>query len=220
MSGKPKNLAGHSFGRLRAVAVDRIENGYAYWRCECICGTIKTVRGTSLSSGEVRSCGCLHREQASHNIRLAVAKNTHTGLSRSPTYTAWYNMKDRCLDPTAVSYAMYGGRGIKVCDRWLEFENFLADMGLKPPRMTLERVNSDGHYEPKNCRWATVTEQANNRRSSRLLTYRGRTETTANWARLLNLPHNVLRGRISRGWPVDRALTTPLGHRIEYGALR
>jgi hypothetical protein len=125
-------------------------------------------------------------------------------------------MRMRCNNKDAKSYAEYGGRGIKVCERWGCFENFLADMGERPPGKTLERQNNDGDYEPSNCCWATALEQSQNRRSSRLVTFNGETLSISAWARRLGMSHTSLNNRLKK-WSVEKSLTTPTGswlHRI------
>lgn len=212
MNPRRLDLVGRRFGRLLVIGMAPPQRGFSHWLCECDCGNTKVVRGTSLTSNAIRSCGCLHREQAAVNIRIAKAAQTKTGLSRHATYGTWTNMKHRCSDPSNINYPRYGGRGIRVCERWMDYGNFIADMGLKPPRMTLERINNDADYQPGNCRWASKTEQANNRRSNHLLSLNGRSDTIANWSRKLRIPMNVLRGRVYRGWPDHKALTVPVGY--------
>lgn len=129
----------------------------------------------------------------------------------SPEYIVWNGMRARCNNPQNPNYARYGGRGIQVCPRWNEsFVAFLEDMGPRPQGGTLERIDNDGPYEPGNCRWATVQDQANNRRSSRNLTYKGRTQTMAKWAAEMKLRTGTLFSRLKLGWPVDRAISTPV----------
>ena len=126
----------------------------------------------------------------------------------SPEYIVWRNMIARCTKSDAIRYDRYGGRGIKVCDRWMhDFINFLADMGRRPDGHTLERIDNDGNYEPTNCRWATRTEQANNRASSRYLVFGGERMTTAESSRRTGLTQKLIHSRLSKGWTVERALT-------------
>lgn len=129
-------------------------------------------------------------------------------MSRA-TRKTWGDMKGRCLNPAHRNYADYGGRGISICERWLTYENFLADMGERPPGRSLDRLNNDGNYEPSNCRWATPKEQARNTRSNRLITYKGETKCMAQWADDLGLPKHTLEQRVAKGWDIEKALTTP-----------
>lgn len=128
----------------------------------------------------------------------------------SRAYQAWKNMRDRCKNPRDDRYARYGGRGIKVCERWEKsFENFLADMGEPPAEMTLDRIDSDGNYEPTNCRWADRKTQQRNMMRNRLITFRGITQCVAAWAEQLGIRQKALGHRLARGWSLERALTTP-----------
>jgi hypothetical protein len=131
--------------------------------------------------------------------------------NQTRVYGIWRGMRSRCENPRNRSYPRYGGRGIKVCERWAVFENFLADMGEPPtPQHQIERQKNGEGYYPENCHWATPKEQANNRRSSRLLTYQGRTQTLQAWCDELGLKHNTVVMRLNEyGWSVERALSTP-----------
>jgi hypothetical protein len=119
-------------------------------------------------------------------------------------------MHDRCRNPRSTYYESYGGRGIRVCERWQAFEAFYADMGERPLGKSLERLDNDGPYAPWNCEWGTRAQQARNKRNNRLLTYMGKTQCLAAWAEELNLNRNTLRTRVSRGWSDVRVLKTPI----------
>ena len=133
------------------------------------------------------------------------------GLHQTPTYHVWEAMKARCLKPSHPSFKDYGGRGITVCAEWMDFRGFFRDMGLKPVGLTLDRIDNDGPYCKANCRWATRKEQQGNRRNSRLVTYRGRTQTIEAWAVECGFKSSgVLYNRIVQlGWPVERAIEQP-----------
>lgn len=136
---------------------------------------------------------------------------TH-GLSKSggAEYRTWTHMRGRCLTPTDKKYPRYGGRGIKICERWARFENFLFDMGRRPsPQHSIERLNNDGDYEPSNCVWATPKRQAQNMSRNRLLTFQGETAPMCAWADRFGILRSSFQARLNRGWPIERALTEP-----------
>jgi hypothetical protein len=135
---------------------------------------------------------------------------TVRGRRASSTYNSWRAMAVRCSDPSCRNYGRYGARGITVCERWRKFENFLADMGERPKGTTLDRVNSNGNYDPGNCRWATPKSQARNRQSNRLLSFRGETRCATEWAELLGINRTTIERRLHYGWPIERALTHPV----------
>ncbi len=124
-------------------------------------------------------------------------------MAKTPTYTCWRHMRDRCQNPKRHDYPNYGGRGIKVCERWADFINFFDDMGTRPRGMTIERIDNGGNYEPGNCRWATATEQARNRRTNVLLTIGGITMPIVSWAEKTGVPRKCIEQRIRRGFPAE-----------------
>jgi hypothetical protein len=190
------------------------ENQKKIYRCECECGTVRSVIGASLRSGASRSCGCLSREiTAEHRRRSTTHGHARKGkITR--TFRAWAAMIRRCGDPEHAAYAWYGGRGITVCASWTGpsgFATFLKDMGEVPSGLSLDRADNNGPYSPENCRWVTQTRQQRNRRSNRLLTLNGRTQTLIEWAEETGIHRQTIKMRIDRcGWSVERALTEPV----------
>lgn len=170
-----KDITNRTFGKLTAVWPSELRKGNGVtWFCVCECGGMSHVSNTNLVTGNTTSCGCFRREL----MRLNLDRRSHGHRprgNRTPTYSSWTGMRSRCLNPNATGYANYGGRGITVCERWLTFENFLADMGERPPTppgthgryWSIDRLNVNGNYEPANCRWATRKEQGTNRRPAR-----------------------------------------------------
>lgn len=196
---------GQRFGRL--VTLNLVQSGRRErWLCQCDCGKTKIVSKLSLVHGKTTSCRCLANE-------LTTARNTTHGKTKTRTYRIWQAMINRCKYPSNKAWKHYGGRWISVCEEWKEsFTLFLKDMGEAPPGHTIERVNSNGNYEPSNCRWATQSDQTRNTSRSRLITFRGVTKCLTDWAKDLAITKDTLDYRIKK-WGVDRALTTPRSSR-------
>lgn len=181
------DLSNTRFGRLVVKSFVRsARSGRAYtyiWLCSCDCGEVLEVHASNLRTGNTQSCGCLQTD-------LATARTIH-GHSRkgrpSPTYRSWAHMKTRCLDPASDGYPYYGGRGITLCDRWLEFANFLADMGEAPPGTEIDRIDNSGNYTPENCRWSTRLVQARNTRKTRTVILGGKLMAFSEAAQALNI---------------------------------
>ncbi|RLB06914.1 MAG: hypothetical protein DRG27_06945 [Deltaproteobacteria bacterium] len=188
--------AGDKYNKLTAIRFDHKKENRQYWLFKCDCGNEKVIYVNHIKNGHTKSCGCLQRER-------------HTTHNRcySSTYRSWASMKDRTTNPKNDRYNSYGGRGITICKRWLKFENFYKDMGKRPKGMTLDRIDNDKGYYKENCRWATRSEQQNNRRTNHLIVYNGKEKTVAQWAKEMNIKFCVLLTRIKRGWSIERALT-------------
>jgi hypothetical protein len=203
----PDPKIGEEFDRL---TVKEIIPGkkYIMVRVVCKCGAERIVYKFTLLNGKSKSCGCLQKEAARR-------KNLTHGMARSSEYKIWQQMKERCTNPNNNHFKDYGGRGITVCERWLKFENFYADMGPRPaPKHELDRYpNQKGNYEPGNVRWATRKQQMRNRRNNRLVEFQGETRCMVEWSEIKKIPADIIRCRIRLGWTVERALGSPYSPR-------
>lgn len=213
------DLTGKRFGRLTVVgrAADYIKPSgkrCAMWHCVCDCGKEKDILGENLKKGATRSCGCFRSDE---NTR----QNSTHHLSTSPLYAVWCAMKARCNNPNATYFKHYGGRGIKVCDSWMNsFESF-RDWAMSSGynenagrgECTLDRIDNNGNYEPENCRWITSVAQANNRRSNRVFSYNGEEHNITEWAGIMGLNPKTLFNRIYSGWDFKRAITTKINNK-------
>ena len=183
------DIAGQVFGNWTAIEPAGQSSGkarIALWKCKCLCGAVAVVYGTALRSGN--STGCLECAKS----KISAARKTH-GMTKGPTWLSWKSMKARCSNRNNPDFAQYGGRGILVCERWQDFEAFVADMGVRPAGMTLERENTNGNYEPGNCRWATPVDQANNRRSNTLVSWNGESMSMSEFGRRIGMDRRMVR---------------------------
>lgn len=187
-------ITGQIFGRLTVIEFIEVRNGRTMWRCKCKCGNEVIAVGQYLKSGNTRSCGCFKID----GIRQRSIKHGHQTIeNKSAEYRIWRHMKSRCYNPNVERYPNYGGRGVKVCERWINsFENFFFDMGPRPSaNHSLDRYpNVNGDYEPTNCRWATTKEQSRNTTTNSWLEYEGERLILSDWAiKLKTFPSNINR---------------------------
>lgn len=203
----PLDLIGRRFERLTVIAQNGMEGRARKWDCVCDCGTSVNVVGAQLVNGNTKSCGCYRRDIK--RAQMAVLNKTH-GMSHTPEHYSWWGMLRRCSDPTVRSFKLYGARGISVCERWQDFENFYADMGPRPSaRHSIGRIDNDMGYSPENCRWETPTEQALNTRRNVVITAFGRTAPLGEFVEASGPDYKRVWKRLRRGWDAERALTEP-----------
>lgn len=202
-------LTGKRVGRLTVLSFSHSEpescgKKVRYYNVRCDCGTVRKMSTKTLLRKNAileLSCGCSFREHA-------VKRAKKHGCHKSRSYLSWYSMIERCTDVRHKSYSHYGGRGIGIEDpRWLSVENFVADMGERPPKHTLERIDVERGYCKENCRWATKAEQTRNQRRNKKITFNGIEKTQAEWSRELGLSSTGIAKRLAIGWSIERALT-------------
>ena len=198
--GKIIDLTGKRFGKLVVLTLldCRDSNGSACWKCKCDCGAFKVTNSDDLRRGNVSSCGCIRKKQLLKH-----------GESGTRLYNIWCDIKKRCYNARCVAYKNYGGRGIKVCNEWRNnytpFKDWSISNGYKD-HLTLDRINVDGDYEPNNCRWVTMKEQANNTRKNVCITYKGERKTIAQWSKITNRHPSTIQYRLHKGWSVEDIL--------------
>lgn len=196
------DLTGQRFGRWLVLKFDKIANGIAYWVCRCDCGNEKIVNGSSLRRGRSHSCGCISNEIN----KKRMTKHGHCTGKISKIYRIWCSMIERCYNKNNKQYKNYGQRSIEVCEHWLKFENFLIDMGERPNKMSLDRIDNNGNYCPENCRWATFKQQARNRRNTCLFTVNNETKCLKDWCKHFGLNYKCVYSRLNRRWSLEEAL--------------
>ena len=204
-----KDISGENFNRLSVIDFAYSENGMAFWNCICSCGNSAVMSGVRIRNNKTKSCGCLSKE-----TRIIIGKcNKIHGKSKSPEYISWADIKSRCYNKKDKGFENYGDRGIVMCDEWLNsFSQFYADMGNRPSKKhTIDRINNNGNYDSKNCKWSTKKEQARNRRTSKLFTINGETKSLAEWAEISGINYQTIFQRITTlNWTIEKSLNTPV----------
>ncbi len=198
-----KDLINTRFSKLLVKErSSNLKDGTATWLCICDCGNQRIIAGTSLRAGRNKSCGCASPLFTTERMK------TH-GKSRDRIYSIWVGMLIRCSEKSkGKTRKNYFLRGIKVCDKWKNFESFYEDMGEPSLNYSIERINNNGNYEPGNCKWATSKEQGNNTSANKKIEFNGQIKNISQWAELLNIKPNTLTYRLKRGWSIERALST------------
>lgn len=208
-----EDLTNKIFGRLKVIKFDHSTPRYYpngsisghrhYWLCKCICGNYKVVEHYALTKGTTKSCGCLKKEQAKTNF-------SKHNLTNHRLYNIYAHIKQRCYKKECKAYKDYGARGIKMCQEWendfLNFYNWALNNGYKE-NLTIDRIDNNGNYEPKNCRWVTLKKQQNNKRNNFLITIYNRTQTLSEWCEEKELDYKKIQSRLSRGWLLEDAMT-------------
>ena len=204
IKGVIKNdLTGQRFGRLTVIKPMPKSQRRTYFECLCDCGNTKIVRSDSLTSGMVRSCGCMKKEQD----RVNLVKNHSHKMSGTRIYNEWLGMKARCYNKNAEDYDRYGGRGIKVCEEWRDNFQAFYDWAMSngySDDLTIDRIDNDGNYEPLNCRWADIHTQNRNRRSNVMVNYKGQRMCLKDAAEASGISYGTLSSRYNRSWPEDQ----------------
>lgn len=204
------DIRGQVFGKLTVISRANNRTHRTMWNCRCSCGITIVTNATDLRSG--------HTKQCRRCSKLVHGESRSKNQSSTAEYRIWDVMKQRCSNPNCHGYENYGGRGIEVCDRWLEsYLNFIADMGARPtPFHSIDRIDVNGNYEPSNCRWATRREQALNTRANHRLSLNGKIQSITEWSRETGVKSVTIHSRLRYGWSVERALTEPVRSRKKF----
>lgn len=197
------DLTGLKFNRLTVIGRHPIKRRQAWWECRCDCGTITKVGSFELKTGMIKSCGCFNRESESKH------PDGHR-MSKTKIYQVWEGIKQRCTNPKSYAWGKYGGRGIKLCNEWMDFDAFYRDMGSTYKTvLSIERIDNNGPYCKSNCKWATINEQAYNKRSTRYIQCGGIEMLAKDWAEVMGVTPHLIFSRLSSGWSEDRAIRQP-----------
>lgn len=197
------DLSGERFGFLEVLSMtEERKFGKVVWLCKCDCGNLHKVISCNLKNGSTVSCGC------KSNARLSKGNYKH-GMHKSRIYNIYICMKERCYNPKATSYENYGGRGIRICPEWLgengfmNFYNWSMEHGYSK-ELSIDRIDSNGNYEPNNCRWETSKSQNNNTRKNRIINYNGQSHSVSKWAEITGIKRSTLTTRLNKGLPLQK----------------
>ena len=211
--GKTNDITGKRYGRLTVVRRwEKLPTGHSKWLCVCDCGNTKIVEDSNLKHSDKISCGCWRKELYIENAKWR-------GESHTPLFQIWQSMINRCTKPNAQNYKYYGGRGIQVCDDWIDpingyflFKGWALTNGYEDG-LSIERIDYDGNYTPENCKWIPLNEQSKNTRRAHKLTFNGKTMCLTDWAKEFKINRGTLTSRLKRGMSVEDALTIPVTKR-------
>lgn len=196
------NLAGHRYGRLTVLKYAHTLKGVSWWVCVCDCGNERTIRSNSLRTNNTTSCGCLQKEK---HVELV----TRHGFSKERLYRTWTDIKSRCFNPNTGYYSEYGGRGITMCVEWREdfvvFREWALNNGYEDD-LTIERLDVDGDYTPRNCTWIPMSAQGFNRRATRFVTFQDLKMTANEFSKAFQINHRAVVRGVDRGWDADRII--------------
>jgi hypothetical protein len=215
------NIAGNKYGKLTAISYQgNDKHGKAVWLCRCECGNEKFFVGCDLRSNKIASCGCLQKELASEYCRKNKSKHK---MCDTRIYSIWVHLKERCISKKSDNFKNYGGRGITICDKWLDFEGFYEDMGRSyeehikifgENNTSIDRIDNNKSYMKDNCKWSTLIEQSNNKRNNKHILYNGETMTLAEASRKFKINYDALLKRLKKGWSAEKALLTPIRKKV------
>ena len=208
---KTIDISNQKFGRLTAIEKSTNISGKTVWKCICDCGKIAYVTTSNLTCNRIRSCGCIKQE-------ILMKRNITHNQRHTKLYNVWKGIKQRCYNPKSQSYHNYGARGIKMCNEWLnDFQSFYEwsyangysteNQNDEKHKLTLDRIDVNGNYEPSNCRWVDRKTQASNMRTTKLITINGQTKSIAEWCRTYNVYRTTFNARVKRGLSPYEALT-------------
>lgn len=209
MDWRVQDLTGQKFGKLTVVSyigkIHETKHSETYWMCLCECGNKKAIRRDKLIQGITKSCGC-----------IKTGRKVLHGESKTRLYRIYDHMRRRCENTKSHAYKNYGGRGIKVCKEWresfLEFSKWAKAAGYTDT-LTIDRINVNGNYEPSNCRWVGCKEQANNKRDTIYLVYKGQKVSITNLAEELNVPRHIIYKKVRKGWDSQKIINSIIGER-------